>query len=143
MVGHYLLLLLGDPLSPFLFILCGHEVLSGGNLHGIKVARNAPSITHLMFADDHTILFCPAKDAEAISGCQMEWMMSVLSAYKKLRTHYTSSRNLSSLTSMQWFGVPYGLFERTEEVQAESFKDSLLGKCGKYDEMSSFVKQLA
>lgn len=48
-----------DPLSPYLFILCS-EVLSKeedrGFLHGIKVARQAPTISHLMFVDD-TMLF--------------------------------------------------------------------------------------
>lgn len=50
----------GDPLSPYIFILCG-EVLSGlckkksqtnGTLAGIIVARNCPRINHLLFADD-------------------------------------------------------------------------------------------
>jgi hypothetical protein len=56
----------GDPLSPFLFIL-GSEVLSRlflkeeqlGNLHGIKIARNSPPISHLLFADD-IIIFSKA-----------------------------------------------------------------------------------
>ncbi|KAL1208232.1 putative mitochondrial protein [Cardamine amara subsp. amara] len=56
----------GDPLSPYVFILCS-EVLSGlcrnaqlnGNLSGIKVARNCPRINHLLFADD-TMFFCKA-----------------------------------------------------------------------------------
>lgn len=56
----------GDPLSPYLFILCG-EVLSrlctrakkNGTLHGIKVARGSPAINHLIFADD-TMFFCQA-----------------------------------------------------------------------------------
>ena len=54
----------GDPLSPYLFILCT-EVLSGlcnqaqesGTLAGIKVARGSPAINHLLFADD-TMFFC-------------------------------------------------------------------------------------
>uniref|UniRef100_A0A803QE41 Reverse transcriptase domain-containing protein n=1 Tax=Cannabis sativa TaxID=3483 RepID=A0A803QE41_CANSA len=61
----------GDPLSPFLFLLC-QEVLSKlvlkaegqGKIHGIKIAREAPSISHLMFADD-TILFLRANVGEA------------------------------------------------------------------------------
>ncbi|KAG7537667.1 Ribonuclease H domain [Arabidopsis suecica] len=54
----------GDPLSPYLFILCT-EVLSGlchraqrhGVLPGIKVAKGSPPINHLLFADD-TMFFC-------------------------------------------------------------------------------------
>lgn len=54
----------GDPLSPYLFILCT-EVLSGlcmqaqerGSLVGVKVARGCLAINHLLFADD-TMFFC-------------------------------------------------------------------------------------
>lgn len=66
-----------DPISPFLFILCS-EVLSrllisaeANNLiSGLKISRQAPPISHLMFADDLTI-FCKArsKDAEVIHHC--------------------------------------------------------------------------
>ncbi|KAM6555068.1 hypothetical protein CsatB_015830 [Cannabis sativa] len=67
----------GDPMSPYLFLLC-NEVLSRlltleqdrGLLHGIKVARNVPVISHLMFADD-TIIFSRAnlRDVETLNGC--------------------------------------------------------------------------
>jgi hypothetical protein len=61
----------GDPLSPFLFIL-GSEILSRlidreenkGLLHGIRMARSCPPISHLFFADD-VILFSRAKENEA------------------------------------------------------------------------------
>lgn len=61
----------GDPLSPFLFIL-GMEVLShmlvhaenSGLFHGIKVSRSAPSISHLLFADD-LLIFCRVIAREA------------------------------------------------------------------------------
>lgn len=54
----------GDPMSPYLFILC-REVLSGlcknaardGSLQGVRVARGCPRINHLLFADD-TMFFC-------------------------------------------------------------------------------------
>lgn len=32
---------------------------SNGSLHGLKVALSAPSVTHLMFADD-LLIFCKA-----------------------------------------------------------------------------------
>jgi len=61
----------GDPLSPYLFILCA-EVLSGlltkgqneGSIHGIQIAPNAPLISHLFFADN-SLLFCWSDPKEA------------------------------------------------------------------------------
>jgi hypothetical protein len=72
----------GDPLSPYLFILCAN-VLSGllkkesqqSNIHGIQIARNAPKITHLLFADD-SLLFARANPKEA------ETIMKVLQSYQ-------------------------------------------------------------
>lgn len=53
----------GDPLSPYLFVLCMERLsalintkVQEGNWKGIKVSRNALPISHLFFADD-LILF--------------------------------------------------------------------------------------
>jgi hypothetical protein len=62
----------GDPLSPYLFILCVN-VFSGlitkaqveKKLHGVKVANGAPEISHLLFADD-SLLLCRATPQEAM-----------------------------------------------------------------------------
>lgn len=51
-------------LSPLLFILC-FEVFSrlmgrkeaGGNVHGIRIARNAPAVSHLLYADDLLVMW--------------------------------------------------------------------------------------
>uniref|UniRef100_A0A803NTT8 Reverse transcriptase domain-containing protein n=1 Tax=Cannabis sativa TaxID=3483 RepID=A0A803NTT8_CANSA len=90
----------GDPLSPFLFLLC-QEVLSKlisqaegqGRIHGIKIARDAPSVSHLMFADD-TILFTRANVREASE------IMKCLSTYEAW-SGQTCSKTKSSVLFSQ------------------------------------------
>ena len=54
----------GNPLSPYLFILCVEGLSSlieaaenRGEIHGCKVSRGAPIISHLFFADDSFLFF--------------------------------------------------------------------------------------
>jgi hypothetical protein len=53
----------GDPLSPYLFLLCAEGLSSlllyeeeVGGIAGVRVCRNAPSFSHLLFADDSLII---------------------------------------------------------------------------------------
>jgi hypothetical protein len=53
----------GDPLSPYLFLLCAEgfsallqQAEHEGRIAGVKVCQNAPSVSHLLFADDSLIL---------------------------------------------------------------------------------------
>lgn len=63
----------GDPLSPYIFIMCS-EVLSGlcnkaqedGSLTGISVARGSPRLNHLLFADD-TMFFIKATKESSLA----------------------------------------------------------------------------
>lgn len=61
----------GDPLSPYLFIICAEGLTSliqkyevNQWLHGVKICRNAPTVTHMLYADD-IYFYCKADTNEA------------------------------------------------------------------------------
>uniref|UniRef100_A0A803PJ01 Reverse transcriptase domain-containing protein n=1 Tax=Cannabis sativa TaxID=3483 RepID=A0A803PJ01_CANSA len=61
----------GDPLSPYLFLVCAEGLSSllkhyeqNRWLNGCQVARGAPRVSHMLFADD-SYVYCKAKDDEA------------------------------------------------------------------------------
>lgn len=64
----------GNPLSSYLFILCT-DILSklptaNSDVQGIKVSRNAPAISHLLYADDLLLAGrVNVKSARAIWKC--------------------------------------------------------------------------
>ena len=73
----------GDPLSPYLFLLCAegfHSLLkkaeSTGDIQGVSLCRGGPKITHLFFADD-SLLFAKA----TTTAC--EKIQSMLGQYEK------------------------------------------------------------
>lgn len=80
----------GDPISPYLYILCV-EGLSGlirkheetGLIHWCRIARGAPSITHLLFADD-CYLFFKATQIEART------MKNILQKYERLSGQFVN-----------------------------------------------------
>ena len=71
----------GDPLSPYLFLLCVEALSSllqreenNGNIVGVRVCRDAPQISHLLFADDSLILM-------RADGANAECLRDILDAY--------------------------------------------------------------
>lgn len=73
----------GDPLSPYLFIICAEGLSSllrkyeeRNWLLGVKICRRAPVISHMLFADD-SYLYCRADTNDATK------VMEVLYKYEK------------------------------------------------------------
>ena len=73
----------GDPLSPFLFLLCMeglHGLINSavrrGDIKGFLLCRGGPELTHLLFTDD-SLLFCRA----TLEEC--EKVLQILESYKQ------------------------------------------------------------
>ena len=63
----------GDPLSPYLFLLCAErftallaKVELKGRINGVSICRRAPKVTNLLFADD-SLLFCQATQTKGVA----------------------------------------------------------------------------
>ena len=93
----------GDPLSPYLFLLCveGFTALFAkaeleGRIKGVSICRGAPKVTNLMFADD-SLLFYQATQAEKEAIAEI--LQKYAKALGKSMNLEKSSTYLSSNTS--------------------------------------------
>ena len=90
----------GDPLSPFLFILCAEALVHvmnraelQGNITGMRLTQRCPSIQHLLFADD-SLFLCKA----TLSDCSN--FLHCLELYGK-----ASGQEINFLKSSVTFGA--------------------------------------
>ncbi|CAM8951229.1 unnamed protein product [Rhodiola kirilowii] len=89
----------GDPMSPYLFILCAEwlnyavcEYQEMGLLKGVRLCRGAPEITHLMFADDCMFFLKAEKDS-------VKWIRDILRRYEGIsgqKVNYAKSEAVCS-----------------------------------------------
>ncbi|XP_019095662.1 PREDICTED: uncharacterized protein LOC104763574 [Camelina sativa] len=84
----------GDPLSPYLFVICTEMLVrmlnkaeEEGKITGLKIASGAPSISHLLFADD-SLFYC-RKEEEEIN--QMVRIIEEYSLASGQRVNYQKS----------------------------------------------------
>ncbi|XP_074290558.1 uncharacterized protein LOC141617273 [Silene latifolia] len=138
----------GDPLSPYLFIMC-MEVLSRqllkaekiGSITGIKISRYAPTLSHLFYADD-ALLCCKAtplafetlrdlfRDFEVASGQMVNFNKSFIKFSPNtpvdFKEHLTSILKMNHVPAFgTYLGVPID-FPRKRSVMFLPYIDKLI-----------------
>ena len=105
----------GDPLSPYLFLFIAdglatifNREVRGGCISPVKVARNSPGISNLLFADDSLVFFKATREqARVVKGA--------LSMFQKCTGQLLSSSKCSILFSEH---CPNTLQEEIKEILA-------------------------
>ncbi|XP_019154304.1 PREDICTED: uncharacterized protein LOC109150749 [Ipomoea nil] len=124
----------GGPLSPYLFIICAEglslllqKAHNRGLIHGCRVARGAPPISHLFFADDSLLFFkANVQEASEVKRC--------LSVYEDLSGQVVNYHKSSICYSRNTSNASKEVVEQVLGVgQAPNF--------GKYLGLPSFVRR--
>ena len=99
----------GDPLSPYLFLLCVKSLSNAiddgsrrGLIHGCQISPTAPTISHLLFADD-SFLFFQASTVEAnnIKALLVDYERSSGQSVNFLKSGIFYSANVSAAKKME------------------------------------------
>jgi hypothetical protein len=117
----------GDPLSPYLFLLCAEGFSSlllfeeeVGGIAGVRVCKNAPSVSHLLVADDSLILM----KADTNNATSLQQVLDTYCA--------NSSQMVSLAKSSIFFSPNTNVLARVEICEAlhittEAISDKYLG----------------
>ncbi|CAN1830601.1 LINE-1 retrotransposable element ORF2 protein [Linum perenne] len=163
----------GDPLSPFLFILMTNALsflversVNRKELHGIKLNRRGPRLTHCLFADD-TIVFGEA------SLTELSRILNVINNYGNVtgqeinpeKSSIFFSKNVDDNTkdeilrsmgcqigNSKYLGVPtewgrsrketFGFLAQRMEKVSQSWKSSLLSHAGKETMIKAVIQAI-
>jgi hypothetical protein len=122
----------GDPLSPYLFIICAEglsalirQAENRGELHGIKICRKAPIISHLLFADDCFLFFKATPNEASV-------LKNILSVYE------TASGQAINLQKSEFYCSRNVPTEAREAVANQLGVSQVLGT-GKYLGLPSMI----
>lgn len=99
----------GDPISPYLFVICTEMLVQmlrkaeeKGAITGLKVARGAPPISHQLYADD-SLFYCKGNTRE------LDHLNQILSSYS-----LASGQRINYQKSSIYFGKSVPLEERAQ-----------------------------
>jgi hypothetical protein len=137
----------GDPLSPYLFIICAEGLSSlirqfenRGDIHDVKICRNAPIVSHLLFADDCFLFFKVAENEAmtmkhilatyaAASGQSINLLKSELFCSRNVQTPLQNS--ISNILGVQqvlgmgkYLGLP-SMIGRSRKATFNFIKDRI------------------
>lgn len=96
----------GDPISPYLFILCAeglngliNKAVTNGDIHGVSICSRAPKLTHLFFADD-SLLFWRATmlECEKIQDILKLYEQAFGQQINRAKTTIFFSKNTSTVS---------------------------------------------
>lgn len=117
----------GDPLSPYLFLICAegfssllHQAESNNLIQGIKICRGALSVSHLLFADDSLILM---KANEANVTC----LKNILALYEECSGQKINKEKSSIVFSKNTSTENREEVKNLLEIQSEATNDKYLG----------------
>ena len=117
----------GDPLSPYLFLLCAEAfsclLLAAerrGELEGVKVCQDAPSINHLLFADDSLLLL--KNDVRSANHLQ-----DILSLYENCSGQTINKDKSSIMFSQNAKTVDKEQMMTALDIRVEARNDKYLG----------------
>ncbi|KAL0446260.1 UNVERIFIED_CONTAM: putative mitochondrial protein [Sesamum latifolium] len=146
----------GDLISPYLFLLCTESFSSllqkaeaDGHISGVSICRQAPSISHLLFADD-TLIFSRASlgDSRAIqtvldtyrraSGQEINLLKSSIGFSRNIpaeaRTQLAADFNIRVENRMElYLGLPSKVARSKRELFA-TIKDRIWGRISGWNE---------
>jgi hypothetical protein len=106
----------GDPLSPCLYIICSEGLTSyicnfesRGLLHGVRICRESPYISYLLFVDDN-FLFCKASSSEVttlkhIMETYEEVSGQAINYKKSAITYIRNTKASCCILINNWLGV--------------------------------------
>ena len=152
----------GDPLSPFLFILCTEVLISHikqaentKTITGMKITRESPAISHLLFTDG-SLFFCRAEQPQCeelmriidiygeASGQQLnKAKSSVMFGSKVVTSTKTDLKRSLGITREGGVGMYLGMFAFLQECmngRVNSWSARLLSRGGKEVQIKSVAQ---
>lgn len=135
----------GDPLSPFLFVLCTEVLISQlkqaekeKKLTGLKIARPSPPISHLLFADD-SLFFCRATHDECSE------LMRIIDVYSNASGQQLNKSKSSVLFGSKVVASSKSDLKRSLNINQEGGMGMYLGLpetiCGSKKQVFTFVQE--